>query len=93
MSAPAEYFWDLIRASIRHAKQGNEPLDHYLIVALWTLPLTMMLAGAIHIPLAPLVLAAFAARLIWQLAREEAGEHGNRAVPALGASAKLQRAA
>jgi hypothetical protein len=32
----------------------------------------MMLAGAIHIPLAFLVLSGFAARLVWLLARERA---------------------
>ncbi len=57
-------------------REGNEPIDHYLIVAVWTLPLTMMLAGVIHIPLAMPVLAAFAARLVWQLAPEREAEVG-----------------
>jgi alpha-1,2-mannosyltransferase len=61
-------------------REGNEPIDHYLIIAVWTLPLTMMLAGLIHIPLAMPVLAAFAARLVWQLA---AGERNHRPVPVL----------
>ena len=55
-------------------RAGNEPIDDYLIIAMWTLPLTMMLAGLIHIPLAMLVLAAFATRLVWQLAQNEARE-------------------
>ena len=50
-------------------REGNAPLDHYLVVAVWMLPLTMMLAGLIHVPLAMPVLAAFAARLVWLLAR------------------------
>ena len=50
-------------AALLRQRQANEPVDHYLIVAVWTLPLMMMLAGAIHIPLALPVLAAFAARL------------------------------
>ena len=54
-------------AALLRQRQANEPVDHYLIVAVWTLPLTMMLAGAIHIPLALPVLAAFAARLVWLL--------------------------
>ncbi len=70
-------------------RQGNEPIDHYLIIAVWTLPLTMMLAGLIHIPLAMPVLAAFAARLVWQLARSEAEERMDRPVPILGVHAKI----
>jgi len=53
-------------------REGNEPLDHYLIMAVWTLPVTMMGAGLAHIPLALVVLSAFAARLVWQMARSEA---------------------
>lgn len=52
--------------------QDNAPLDHYMIVAVWTLPVTMMLAGWIHVPLAMPLLAAFAARLLWRLAQGEA---------------------
>jgi hypothetical protein len=70
-------------------RQGNEPIDHYLIIAVWTLPLTMMLAGLIHVPLALLVLAAFAARLVWQLARSEAEERMDRPIPILGVHAKV----
>jgi alpha-1,2-mannosyltransferase len=62
-------------------REGNEPIDHYLIVALWTLPLTMMLAGLIHIPLALPVLSAFAARLVWLLARSEARLPVDRPTP------------
>ncbi len=38
--------------------------DHWLLVVVWTLPVTMMLAAVVWIPLAPLVLIAFA---IWLL--------------------------
>jgi hypothetical protein len=31
----------------------------------------MMLAGAVYVPIAPLVLLAFAGRLLWRLSREE----------------------
>jgi putative flippase GtrA len=58
---------------------GNEPVDHYLIMALWTLPAAMMIAGLIYIPLAVLVLSAFAARLVWQMAHSEAGERAAEA--------------
>ena len=60
-------------------RAGNEPIDHHLIIAMWTLPLTMMLAGLVHIPLAMPVLAAFATRLVWRLARSEAHERVDRA--------------
>ena len=52
----------------------NEPVDHYLIIALWTLPATMVLAGLANIPIALPLLAAFAARLLWRLAHREAHE-------------------
>jgi Flp pilus assembly protein TadB len=64
-------------------RADSDPIDHYLIVALWTLPLTMMLAGLMHIPLALLVLAAFAARLVWLLARSEVRERADRPAPSL----------
>jgi putative flippase GtrA len=64
-------------------RAGNEPIDHYLIIAMWTLPLTMMLAGLVHIPLAMPVLAAFATRLVWRLARSEGHERVDRATPLL----------
>ena len=60
-------------------RAGNEPIDHHLIIAMWTLPLTMMLAGLVHIPLAMPVLAAFATRLVWRLARSEGHERVDRA--------------
>jgi len=50
---------------------------------MWTLPLTMMLAGLVHIPLAMPVLAAFATRLVWRLARSEGHERVDRATPLL----------
>ncbi|MCK9914090.1 DUF2029 domain-containing protein [Microbacteriaceae bacterium K1510] len=53
-------------------RADNEVNDHRLLVAVWTLPVTMLLAGAVHIPLAFAVLALFAGRLIWRLARSPA---------------------
>lgn len=49
-------------------RADNDVNDHRLLVAVWTLPVTMLLAGAIHIPLAFAVLALFTGRLIWRLA-------------------------
>ena len=43
------------------------PSDHCLLIALWTLPVTMMIAAAGWIPLAPIVLIAFAGRILWRL--------------------------
>jgi alpha-1,2-mannosyltransferase len=65
-------------AALLRQRAGNEPLDHYLIVAVWTLPLAMMLAGLIHIPLAMIVLPALATRLVWLLAQSEVGQRAVR---------------
>jgi alpha-1,2-mannosyltransferase len=53
-------------------RTDNTMADHWLLIAVWTLPVAMMLAGAAFIPLAPLVLIGFACRLIWRLAHAEA---------------------
>ncbi len=50
-------------------RADNTPADHGLALAVWTLPLTMMPLGVAHIPIAMLVLPAFAGRLIWRLWR------------------------
>lgn len=52
-------------------REDNTPLDHYLGLAVWSLPVTMMLFGAIFIPLAPLVLTAFALRLLQRMQAQE----------------------
>jgi hypothetical protein len=52
-------------------REDNETLDHYLLFALWALPAAMMMTGLIKIPLAVLVLPAFAARLLWRMARHQ----------------------
>ena len=41
---------------------------------MWTLPVTMMFAGAIGIPLAPIVLNAFACWLLRRLALGDSSE-------------------
>jgi hypothetical protein len=50
-------------------RADNTLADHRLALAVWTLPVTMLLFGAAHIPIAMLVLPAFAGRLIWRLRR------------------------
>jgi alpha-1,2-mannosyltransferase len=68
-------------------RQNNEPADHYLIVAVWLLPVAMMLAGLIYVPLAVFVLLAFAVRLLWQLVRSEVPR--DRVAPATAQSGLL----
>jgi len=48
-------------------RTDNTTADDALAIAVWTLPVTMLLFGAAHIPIAMLVLPAFAGRLIWRL--------------------------
>jgi alpha-1,2-mannosyltransferase len=55
-------------------RADNTKTDHRLLIALWTLPVTMMLAAVVKFPLAPIVLIAFAARLVWRLAQSERRE-------------------
>jgi hypothetical protein len=55
-------------------RQDNTKIDHALALVVWTLPLTMMALGAVNIPAAMFVLPAFAARLLWRLARGETHE-------------------
>ena len=45
-------------------EQGGEPLDDWLAMAVWTLPITAMLLGLFGIPGSAAVLAAFAVRLL-----------------------------
>lgn len=58
-------------ALVRRQKE-TEPADHYLLMAVWALPAAMLLNSELRIPTATLVLSAFAARLVWRMAREEA---------------------
>ncbi|HUN50508.1 MAG TPA: glycosyltransferase family 87 protein, partial [Candidatus Sulfotelmatobacter sp.] len=50
-------------------RDDNSAADHGLALAIWTLPVLMVPFGFSHIPLALIVLPAFAGRLIWRLAR------------------------
>jgi alpha-1,2-mannosyltransferase len=53
-------------------RADNTVADDRLAIAVWSLPVIMLLFGAIHVPIAMLVLPAFAGRLIWRLSRGEA---------------------
>lgn len=51
-------------------RPDNDRIDHFLALAVWSLPITMLLAGPLRIPLAAIVLPVFLGRLLWRLARE-----------------------
>jgi len=55
-------------------RADNTRRDHWLLIAVWSLPVTMMLSAIAWIPLAPIVLIAFAARLVFRLAHGNADE-------------------
>jgi alpha-1,2-mannosyltransferase len=55
-------------------RADNTDYDHRLYVAVWALPVAMMLVGFFWIPLAPIVLIAFAYRLLVRLKRGSVGE-------------------
>ncbi len=65
--------------------------DHRLLLAVWTLPVTMMIAAAAFIPLGPVVLSAFAVRLVRQLVA--AGREGQAARTFSGTMRTLSSAA
>ena len=52
-------------------RTDNTLADHVLALAVWTLPVTMLVFGLAHVPIAMIVLPAFAGRLIWRLHRSE----------------------
>jgi hypothetical protein len=66
-------------------RADNTMRDHWLLLAVWTLPVTMMFSAVCRVPLAPIVLIAFAARLLWQLAHSE--DRKARALPVEAAAA------
>ena len=51
--------------------EANTPLDDRIAIVVWTLPMTTMMLGLVGLPVSFLALAAFAARLIWRMARAE----------------------
>ena len=60
-----------IVAALIRQRPDNTPVDHYLVLAVWLLPVAMLLFGAAHIPIAVVVLPAFAGRLVWRLMHEK----------------------
>jgi hypothetical protein len=68
-------------AALLLQRKDNEIVDHYLIIGLWSLAATMMLAGLVHVPLAMPLLVAFAGRLLWRLARAETRQTAEAGMP------------
>jgi hypothetical protein len=68
-----------VLAQVR-SHEGTAALDDRLAMAVWTLPVTTMLLGLASIPISCLVLVAFAARLVWRMARVERAQDGANAV-------------
>jgi hypothetical protein len=90
MVTPYSFNYDMVvlgwPLALLRQRDDNTALDHALILAVWTLPVTMMAFGIVlHAPIAVLVLPAFAARLVWRLARKAPrpiGAHGPLSGPA-----------
>jgi alpha-1,2-mannosyltransferase len=57
--------------ALLRGRDENTTADHWFLVAVWTLPITMMIAAVVKIPLAPIVLIPFAVRLLWRMAHDE----------------------
>ena len=71
---PYSYCYDMVVfawvLALLRQRTDNSPMDHYLALVVWVLPVAMMLVGVmLHVPIAIVVLPAFAARLLWRLAR------------------------
>lgn len=72
--------------ALLRARGDNGKYDHRLLIALWSLP-AMMLAALLFVPLAPIVLTAFAVRLIWRLAQGDQRHVPMRSTPAVPVAA------
>lgn len=53
-------------------RADNTWRDHQLLIAVWSLPVTMMLSALVSFPLAPIVLITFAVHLVWRIAQADA---------------------
>jgi alpha-1,2-mannosyltransferase len=56
--------------ALLHERTRNSLADDRLAIAVWVLPVAMLLFGAVHIPIAMIVLPAFAGRLLWRLSHD-----------------------
>jgi hypothetical protein len=74
MVTPYSFNYDMVvfgwTLALLRQRSDNTALDHALILAMWALPVVMMVFGIVlHLPIAIVVLGAFAARLVWRLAQ------------------------
>jgi hypothetical protein len=67
-------------------RPDNSAADHWLGLAVWTLPASMILIALANIPLGPIVLTAFAGRLLWRLARSEKAAGESKVAAAVAAA-------
>ena len=58
--------------ALLRGRADNTPRDHQLLIAVWTLPVTMMFAALVFVPLGPIVLGWFGYRLLQRLKQSEA---------------------
>jgi len=68
-------------AALLRDRSDNTMYDHGLLIAVWSLPVTMMLSAVIACPLAPIALIAFAARLVWRLRHSDGQEIASVGAP------------
>jgi hypothetical protein len=68
-------------------RADNTMGDHQLLIALWTLPVTMMFAALVFVPLGPIVLLWFAWRLLQRLAQSESAAGRTAAASGITAAA------
>jgi hypothetical protein len=64
--------------ALLHERTDNTLLDERLAIAVWALPVAMLLLALARIPAAMIVLPVFAGRLVWRLAREERQRDGEQ---------------
>jgi hypothetical protein len=64
-------------------RADNEPLDYWLILAVWTVPFLTVPLGMAGIPASCLPVAALAVRLLWRLQRSS-NDHALKASHRIG---------
>jgi len=65
----------LIVAMLRD-RTDNTAYDHGLLIAVWSLPVTMLLTAIVAVPLPPILLTVFAMSLIVRLRRQSSAQYG-----------------
>jgi alpha-1,2-mannosyltransferase len=73
--------------ALLHERTDNSLFDERLAIAVWALPVAMLLLALARIPAAMIVLSVFAGRLVWRLAREQRQRDGRQDAVLAGAPA------